>query len=215
MRNFPTGMKDVDREILAKLPDEDVIRSCSLNKYLREKVCDEGFFERRMREKYLELEIIIDEEYPFGTYSGKIYPTYKQAYLETIYYISKMKEIGYDYVRDGKPPRIQYTQAKTVYDIISKLKNLKYDHWERVVQLKNIINMLDLNLIKYAMNLYNFDTGTMINALANSRIVKQLDIIKYFAERGGAGRTMMQVALLNARQKGDLEMIKYFEDKLL
>ncbi len=75
--------------------------------------------------------------------------------------------------------------------------------------------MLDLNLIKYAMNLYNFDTGTMINALGNSRIVNQLDIIKYFAEREGAGRTMMGIALVKAREKGDVEMIKYFENKLL
>lgn len=43
--SFPTGM---NREILSKLPDEDVIKSCSVNSYLRDKVCDEGFFKRRL-----------------------------------------------------------------------------------------------------------------------------------------------------------------------
>jgi hypothetical protein len=108
--SFPTGAKDVDREILNKLPDEDVIKSCSLNSYLREKVCDEGFFKRRLDQNYPELEFIIDEKYNNST--GRIYPTYKQAYLETIYYISKMKEIGYKYVRNGNTPKLQYQKAK-------------------------------------------------------------------------------------------------------
>ena len=122
MKNFPTGIKDLDREILSKLPDEDVIKSCSVDKYLREKVCDEGFFKRRMKENYPEFEIIIDDSYPNGTYSGNIYPDYKQAYLKTVYYISKMKEIGYDYIRSRLPPKIQYHRAKEVYDIVSKLE---------------------------------------------------------------------------------------------
>ncbi len=122
--SFPTGIKDLDREILSKLPDEDVIKSCSVNKYLREKVCDERFFERRMKQNYPELEIIIDDSYPNGTYSGDIYPNYKQAYLETVYYISKMKEIGYNYIASSRPAKIQYYRAKEVYDIISKLKIL-------------------------------------------------------------------------------------------
>ena len=51
MKKFPTGMKDVDREILIKLPDEDIIKSCSVNSYLRDKVCDEDFFKRRLEKK--------------------------------------------------------------------------------------------------------------------------------------------------------------------
>lgn len=108
MKNFPTGMKDVDREILSKLPDEDVIKACSTNKYLREKVCDEGFFERRMKEKYPELK-----------YTSK---TYKQSYLETIYYISKLKEIGYRYMSTGEIPKEQYDRAKFMRNMVSSAR---------------------------------------------------------------------------------------------
>ncbi len=103
--NFPTGIKDLDREILAKLPDEDVIKACSINKYAREKVCDEQFFERRMKEKYPELK-----------YLNK---TYKQSYLETIYYISKLKEMNYRYMSTGEIPKDQYDRATFMHNMVS------------------------------------------------------------------------------------------------
>ncbi len=39
------------------------------------------------------------EKYPELKYVNK---TYKQSYLETIYYILKMREMGYDYAPSGK-----------------------------------------------------------------------------------------------------------------
>ncbi len=211
MKNFPTGIKDVDREILSKLPDEDVIKSCSLNKYLREKVCDESFFERRMRENYPELKITVGYR-AYGA-SG-IYPNYKEAYLETVYYISKMKEINYDYVPSRSPPKIQYHRAKQVHDIISRLKKHKYEAWRGVAPLRDIIKMEDLNLIKYAMKLYDFDTDTQRDALSYANMGRYLDIVKYFADREGADLLTMEKALKIARKNGTIEMIKYFESKL-
>ena len=203
--SFPTGQKDVDREILSKLPDEDVIKSCSSNSYLREKVCDEGFFKRRLDKNYPELRITVGEKFRFGSY--------KQAYLETVYYISKMKEIGYDYVRNGEVPKSQYYKAKRVYDTISKLKIHKYESWRGVVPLLEIIRMDDLNLIKYALKLYNFDEATRRNALSNAN-TRNLNIVKYFADLGGLSSNMIRIYLEHARKTGDAEMIKYFESKI-
>ena len=62
---------------------------------------------------------------PF-TYAGG-YISYKQAYLEIVYYISKMKEIGYNYIPNGETPKVQYRQVKDIYDSIMKLEKLK-DH---------------------------------------------------------------------------------------
>lgn len=150
--SFPTGQKDVDREILSKLPDEDVIKFCSVNSYLRDKVCDEGFFKRRLDQNYPELKFIIDEEYHIS--AGRIYSSYKQAYLETIYYISKMKEIGYEYVRNGEIPKEQYKQAKQIYDAVSILK--KRENRELQIDvLVDTINTEDLNLIKYLTKYYH------------------------------------------------------------
>ena len=209
--SFPTGQKDVDREILSKLPDEDVLKTCSVNSYFREKVCDEGFFKRRLDNSYLELKFIIDEEY--HTSAGRIYPSYKQAYLETVYYISKMKEIGYEYVRNGRIPKEQYMQVKQIYDDVSMFKKIKNSYVEFDV-LIDTINTEDLNLIKYLMSLYQYDTYVQRNALSNSNIRQQLDIIKYFADHDGAGPTMLQIGLENARKQKDLQMIEYFESKL-
>lgn len=43
-------IKDIDREILNKLPDEDIVKISSLNKYLHEKVCDEGFLREECKQ---------------------------------------------------------------------------------------------------------------------------------------------------------------------
>ena len=101
MNKFPTGNKDVDREILSKLPDEDVL------KLLKNKVCDEGFFQRRINTNYPELKI-------------EVYRSYKQAYLEIVYYISKMKDIKYNYVRNGKNPKDQYREVKDKISVLKK-----------------------------------------------------------------------------------------------
>ncbi len=208
MKNFPTGIKDLDREILSKLPDEDVIKSCSVNKYLRDKVCDESFFERRMRENYPKLYPIINEE----VFRGEI-KNYKQAYLETIYYISKMKEIGYNYVDNRNIPKDQYRESEEIYEKFHGLKKHATHKIKYTLLLRDVINTEDLDLIKYVMSLYNFDVNEQKTALSNSHIWRP-DIIKYFSDRGGASPAMISTALVNSRKNGNIEMIKYFESKI-
>ena len=206
--SFPTGQKDVDREILSKLPDKDVITACSANSYLKKKVCDEGFFKRRLEINYPELKFFTNDIY-YET-AERRYPTYKQAYLETVYYISKMEEIGYEYVRNGYLPKGQYWQAKEIYDEISSLNMT--DPFISGWFLRDIINTQNLNLIKYTMSLYKFPVNVIKMALANSS--PRLNIIKYFADRGEVNSLLLRMALEDARKKGDIEMIRYFQSKL-
>ena len=208
--SFPTGQKDVDREILSKLPDEDVIKACSANSYLKEKVCDEGFFKRRLEINYPELKFVINKQ--FLESAGLIYPTYKQAYLETVYYISKMEEIDYEYVRNGHLPKGQYRQAKEIYDEMSRMKMSKKLLNYAMFFLRDVIDAENLNLIKYTMSLYKFPTDLVKMALANSSAT--INIIKYFADRGEANPLSLRMALEDAHEKGDIEMIRYFESKL-
>ena len=44
--------KDTDREILLRLSDNELIKTCSLNKYLLNNVCDDNFFKRRLQLTY-------------------------------------------------------------------------------------------------------------------------------------------------------------------
>ena len=203
MKNFPTGIKDLDREILSKLPDEDVIKSCSVNKYLKEKVCDEGFFERRMKINYPELKYVNKK--------------YKQSYLETIYYILKMKEMGYDYAPTGEIPKHQYFDVKIVYKRVVNFRNSKTGEWEYRQLLTSVINNKDLNLIKYVLKLHDFSDLEQKISLINATIhnvPENLYIIKYFADRGIIEPTVIDAALATARKSGNVEMIKYFEIKI-
>ena len=50
--NSLSGIKDVDREILLAMTDENLLKTCSLNKYLFAVVCDDSFFYNRLSLKY-------------------------------------------------------------------------------------------------------------------------------------------------------------------
>jgi hypothetical protein len=41
--NFPTGIHDIDREILFNTPDEELYSFCLSSKYMQQ-VCDENFW---------------------------------------------------------------------------------------------------------------------------------------------------------------------------
>lgn len=64
-----------------------------------------------------------------------------------------MKEIGYEYVRNGKIPKEQYKQAKQIYNAVSILKKRELE----LDVLVETINTEDLNLIKYLMSLNSRD----------------------------------------------------------
>ncbi len=94
-----TNVKDLDREILMKLPDDDLIKVCSLNKYMFQSVCDEQFFHRRLQQYYPDIML---------NYVKRPYDkTWRQYFLEIVYYINKLKE-KYNYTYSSGSPEIQY-----------------------------------------------------------------------------------------------------------
>src|SRR5665647_1298674 len=80
------GFKDVDREILSKLDDTELLKVCSIDKYTWNTVCDDAFLRRRILGKYPEI-----EQYKLKNES------WKRFFLRAIKYIALMKE-EYDYV---------------------------------------------------------------------------------------------------------------------
>jgi hypothetical protein len=76
-----SGIKDVDREILSKLDDLDLLKTCSIDKYTWEKVCDDAFLKRRLLSKYPEI----------GKYKLET-ETWKHFFLRDVNYIALMKE---------------------------------------------------------------------------------------------------------------------------
>lgn len=51
-----SGIRDVDREILSKLDDKELLNFCQIDRYSWNSVCDDAFLRRRLIAKYPEIE---------------------------------------------------------------------------------------------------------------------------------------------------------------
>ena len=76
-----SGIRDVDREILSKVDDKELLKACSIDKYTWKNVCDDAFLRRRLLSKYPEIEAftlytsigsIVTLEYTASTNSFRI-----------------------------------------------------------------------------------------------------------------------------------------------
>lgn len=77
-----TGNKHADQEIVLRIDsDKQFLKTCALNSYMAEKVCDDDLFRRRMISKYPLLVM----------YKPKSIK-WKQYYLKTIYDMAKLQE---------------------------------------------------------------------------------------------------------------------------
>jgi hypothetical protein len=104
-----SGIRDVDREILNKLDDKELLKVCSIDKYTWNNVCDDGFLRRRLLAKYPKI-----EQYKIKTES------WKNFFLRAVHYIALMKE-NYNY-------EYSYGNFITQNDLLNKFckKNLSY-----------------------------------------------------------------------------------------
>lgn len=124
-----TGNKDADREILSKLEDKELLQACSINRYFKYSVCNDEFFKRRLM-KYPNIE----------KYRGD--KNWRRFFLETVYYISKLKEeFKYDYVF-GNPEK--------QYDLLKNSRNGLYVFFDAA-------RSGELALVMYILKKYDFD----------------------------------------------------------
>lgn len=79
VRGF-TGIRDVDREILLRVSDNETVKVCVLNSYFKS-LCDEDFYWRRFKRSFPKL----FEQKKEGT-------AWKDIYLQYLYYIGKLNE---------------------------------------------------------------------------------------------------------------------------
>ena len=187
MNSF-SGIKDVDREILLAMSDEDLLKTCSLNKYLFNVVCDDNFFHKRLLVKYPDT---------LKYYNSKYYKNYKAYYLKVVYYISKLKEnYHYSYILGN--PKIQYEIFKFAKDNSIRL-------------LFESSRRGELNLVKEAIK-----RGANIHA-ANESALRwasrkgHLEIVKYLVENGANVHTNDDEALIWANMHGHYEVVKYLK----
>jgi ankyrin repeat protein len=206
-----SGNKDVDRLILLKLDsDREILEICILNKYAKS-LCNEDFFRNRVYQKF-------PNSVPFKTTT-----TWKKYYLSLIYYIDKMKNLGFNFLSGD---------AKSYYEILNEKNEIgamslalekgyidlvKYYIEDKNIDLSSYSTNLNYNILmamaaeKGYKDIINYFISKGANNWdqAMSFAIKggQKDLVNFFIEKGAENWDM---ALYSSASAGDEELIAFF-----
>lgn len=75
-----TGIKDLNREILSYICDDELLKVCRINRYFYYKVCDDAFLKRRLKKYNLS-----------HIESGKGF------FFDILYCLPRMTKMGFEY----------------------------------------------------------------------------------------------------------------------
>jgi hypothetical protein len=173
-----SGIKDTDREILSKLDDKELLKTCSINKYTWEKVCDDVFLKRRLLSKYPEI-----GEYKLET------ETWKHFFLRAVNYIALMKEkFDYDYT---------FGDFVTQYNLLKKYNSKD----------KNNLLMKSSKVGELALVIWSLKNGADIHieddyALRYASYGGHLETVKFLVESGADIHVYNDLPLGLASKKG-------------
>ena len=181
-----SGNKDTDREILLALSDEDLLSTCRLNKYLYYFVCDDSFFHNKLLKTYPDTLKYFEKD-----------KTYKQYYLEVVYYISQLyEEFDYSYTT-GNVKRQYY-----IFNNCDNIQELLY----RATRLGEI------EIVKEAAergaDIHKEDEYALKEACENGH----LEAVKYFIENGADIHITADMPLYRAMEYDHIEIVKYLKE---
>ncbi len=194
---FLTGNKDVDRMILQKLSDRDILIACQSNNYTHKKICDETFFRNLVCSRYPE------------TIKYKDYVKvrdWKIFYLSVIYYIDKLnKEYNFIYSEEKKEkdtsPELEYLSRKMSSPFFSLEDRLT------AASQNGYLPVVDFLIEKGANIQYNDNAGLRL-ASENGH----LSVVKFLTERGANIRANNDDSLVGACYNGHLPVVKYLTE---
>ena len=185
-----TGNKDADREILLHIEDDrDFLKTCNLNTYFGNEVCNDNLFRRRLEMYYPDVKRSL--------YSSK---SWKDEFLKNVWNIAKMKEeFGFNY-KSGDPIR--------QYRILSKklsMTGLMYS----AAASEDLFDLF-LFAIEKGADAHVFGETPLKVAAINGN----LKTVKYLVEQKGADiHAKDDLALKTAAINGELEVVKYLIEK--
>ena len=206
-----TGLKDLDRLILDFIPDEELLKMCSINRKTRYEICDDQYLKRRLS-KYPEIEKCnrVENE------------NWKKFFARFVVYKTEMwNNFGYRY-RGGdfvKQLRIlnKHKDKQLLCDSAAKgeLDLVKYAWIKTEGKYKDCLIWAvwseNLDIIKYLI-----EQGVNINSdhdrdytLSYASLRGNLDIVKYLVEHGTHIHTKDNEALKMAVEKGHNDVINY------
>jgi ankyrin repeat protein len=182
-----SGIRDLDREILGKLEDMDLLKACQIDKYTWNTVCDEAFLRRRLLEKYPKINKEKEE-------NGEN-ESWKQFFIQATHYITYMKKkFGYEY---------SFGNFVTQYFLLKKYNNKK--------KINNLLYRSlkkgELALVIWSLNngafIHNEDDSYFYIAIKNGHF----EVVKYIFENHSYIK--INDFLYVASTNGHLEIVKY------
>lgn len=181
--NKLTGLKDVDREVLRYVKDDELLRICTIDRRMWNDVCDDNFLRRRLI-KYPGIEKYKKED-----------ESWKRFFLRVIYYISILKEeFKFDYTEGN---------FKEQYQLLKN--NISMNKL-----LTEAASTGELSLVKFALknraNLHFLQDAALLYAAGQGH----LDIVKYLVEQGS---NIPPYSLIESAAGGHFEVVKYLIEK--
>lgn len=179
--------KDVDREILLYLDDKTFIKMCNLNSYFRDRICDDNVFKGRLLYKYPQILQYKNDK------------SWKDFFLEVIYYTNKLKEdFNFDYINGDY--QLQYQLLAENYP--KNMKNLFIEASKSG----------DFDLVKFT--LYNTrgypDQEDIFDVLFEASYMGYTEIFEFVTEYTLQNILVYgKIYLNNAARRGHLDIFKY------
>jgi len=203
--------KDIYEYLMNFADDRTILNMLSVNKEFR----DESFFKRVMERKY-----------PAALKFKPSNQSWKQYYIETVYYVEKIYElIGYRYSNNAKrSPKNYYkfiSRDNLDYILIFAIRERDLDFVKFLVEEKGLnvnkgrgtplwlaAEKGDLTIVKYLVEhgaVVTINDGATYEAARNG----YLDILKYLVEKGAG--INLNLSLEVAEKYGHSEVVKYLK----
>ena len=199
-KNSLTGIRDLDREIVNKLNDKDLLNMCGLNRTYSEKICNDDYFRIRTENGFSETVPYKDILEITSTKTSISTKTWKNHYFTMLKYIDLLKkELGYVYNSEYQSPELLYLSRKPI-------KTSKTFYYTKEEALMNAIRTGNLTIVKYLLESGDHNNYYNMNALSLAIEYGQCQIVKYIIHKSD---DLCNYGLIYACEKGKLKLVKF------
>lgn len=188
-RFSPTGIRDLDRELLFYIPNDELMKACNLNSYFKNDVCDENFFKRRT-----------EHFFPHLIHLKKDKTSWRNFFLDLIRYVFKLKE-NFGYIYNYNIPGNPKTQF-SIFRRYSDYPNKFLFESSADGQLALVIEA-----VNRGANIRALDDLAVRWASENG----YLEVVKYLVSLGADIHAQNDQVVISASEGGHLEVVKYLK----